>query len=101
MHILVTPIFGRPTAIGGEDSARAFKNSLTASYEGSRSHPLYVCEDQNSLGVPSATLAALFYPDVALKRPIIGTESLVSSEKARALIGFKPQNDIGSWIAAG
>jgi len=47
---------------------------------------LYVCEDQNSLGVPSATLAALFYPDVALQRPIIGTESLVSNKKAHALI---------------
>lgn len=85
-------------AISGEDAAQAFENSVTADYEGS--HPLYVCEDQNSMGVPSAILAALFYPDTALKRPLIGTESLVSIEKARALIGFKPQNYMRTWVDA-
>ena len=86
------------TAIGGEDAAQAFEKSVTARYEGS--HPLYVCEARNSLSVPSAALAALFYPEVALKRPLVADESLLSSDAAGGLIGFTPEHYVGDWVNA-
>lgn len=85
-------------AIGGEDSAQAFEKGVTTMYEGS--HPLYVCEDQNSLNLSSETLAKLFYPDTVLKRPLAGAENLVSFEKARQLIGFVPEYHMSDWLNA-
>jgi nucleoside-diphosphate-sugar epimerase len=43
---------------------------------------------------PSAELAASVFPNVEVKRPLEGTESLLSIEKARRLLGFEPQH---SW----
>jgi NAD(P)-dependent dehydrogenase (short-subunit alcohol dehydrogenase family) len=85
------------TNIRDLDSAQAFEKGLTASYEGS--HPLYVCESQNTLGIPSALLARLFFPHAVIKQPLAGTESLVSYEKARQLIGFEPEYHLGDWLA--
>jgi hypothetical protein len=87
------------TVLSGEDAAQAFELSVTANYEGS--HPLYVCEDRNSIGVASEKLAALFFPHAARKRLLAGDAALVSIEKARQLIGFAPQNHISDWINAG
>jgi nucleoside-diphosphate-sugar epimerase len=39
---------------------------------------------------PSAELAAEFFPNVELKRPVSGTETLLSIDKARRLLGFEP-----------
>jgi hypothetical protein len=64
---------------------------LTASYEGS--HPLHVHDPDNWSGIESETLARLFYPEVAArKRPLVGTETLISIERARRLIGFEPEH---------
>ena len=84
--------------IGGEDSAQAFEKGVTATYDGS--HPLFACEDRNSLGLPSELIAKLFFPDAALRRPIPGHENLVSIDKARQLIGFAPEHHIGDWSSA-
>jgi hypothetical protein len=83
-------------AISGADAAQAFEQGVTATYEGS--HPLYVCEDQNSLSFPSATLAGLFYPDATLKRPLAGAKNLVSFERASQLIGFAPEHHMSDWL---
>lgn len=85
------------TAISATDAAQAFEKGVTASYEGS--HPLYVCEAENSTGLPSATLAKVFYPDTPFKRPLVGTESLVSFERANKLIGYAPEGYIGEWVS--
>ncbi len=84
------------TAISATDAAQAFEKGVTANYEGS--HPLYVCEAENSTGMPSATLAKLFYPDSTFIRPITGTESLVSFARARELIGYEPAGYVGHWV---
>jgi nucleoside-diphosphate-sugar epimerase len=77
-----------------EDSAQAFEKALLADYEGS--HPLFVNDSHNSAGVEAEDLARVFYPEVrARKRPLRGTEALVSIERARRLIGFEPE-----WSAA-
>jgi nucleoside-diphosphate-sugar epimerase len=84
--------------IGADDTAQAFVRGLTADYTGS--HPLYVCEAENSNGAPSALLARLFFPEAALTRPLQGSESLVSYQRAADLIGFQPHGSVLRWFAS-
>jgi NAD(P)-dependent dehydrogenase (short-subunit alcohol dehydrogenase family) len=78
------------TAIDERDAAQAVEKALSADYSGS--HPLFVCDRNNTTGFDSELLARLFFPRVtARKRPLQGRESLVSIEKSRQLIGFDPQ----------
>ena len=76
-------------SVDARDSAQAIEKGLLAEYEGS--HPLWVNDSHNSAGIPTETLASWFYPDVPLKQQISGTESLVSIDKARRLLGFEPE----------
>ena len=76
------------TLLDDRDAAQALEKSLTAEYEGS--HPLFVMDSHNSLGLESAHLARLFYPEVK-NIELSGSQSLVSSDRARALIGFEPE----------
>lgn len=72
------------------DAAQAIEKSVTSDYEGS--HPLFVMAPNNTLGISSRKLAETFYPEVVTwKKDIQGAEALVSSDRARALIGFDPQ----------
>jgi nucleoside-diphosphate-sugar epimerase len=76
------------TCLDERDSAQAVELALTGSYEGS--HTLFVNDDHNWTGVPSATLAEVFYPDVReFKTPLEGTGTLVSIQRAQELLGFK------------
>ncbi len=76
--------------IDERDAAQAVEKGLTASYEDS--YPLFANARDNWIGVESGLLAELFYPEVKTrKRPLVGAESLVSIERARRLIGFKPE----------
>lgn len=80
------------------NAAQAIEKGITAEYEGS--HALFVNDSHNSVGVPSEKLAAYCFPEVRLwKRPLVGTETLVSIDKARALIGFEPEHSIERWFA--
>lgn len=80
--------------LDGRDAAQAFEKSLLADFEGC--HPLFVNDSVNTTGVESETLLDLFCPDVtARKRPLVGTEALVSIDKARQLIGFEPEYSFG------
>lgn len=82
------------TCLDERDSAQALELALTGSYEGS--HALFVNDDRNWTGVPSATLAELYYPDVtAFKTPLEGTTTLVSIERAKQLLGFKVEYTFG------
>lgn len=76
-----------------EDVAQAIEKGLTADYEGS--HPIFVNDKSNALGVPSPQLAEFFFPEVtAWKRPVEGSETLVSYARARELIGFEPEHPV-------
>jgi nucleoside-diphosphate-sugar epimerase len=78
------------TSLDARDAAQAIEKGLVADYEGS--HPLYVNASHNNLGLPSAQLAAYAFPEVTeFKHALQGTETLVSIDKARALIGFEPE----------
>ena len=73
-----------------EDSAQAIEKGLLADFEGS--HPIFVNHSGNVTSVDSEELVRLFYPEVKeRKRPLKGSDSLVSIERARELIGFEPE----------
>ncbi|MDF1516109.1 MAG: NAD-dependent epimerase/dehydratase family protein [Anaerolineae bacterium] len=82
-------------SIDARDSAQAIEKGLLADYKGS--HPLWINDSHNSAGVPTEMLAAWFYSDVPLTQRIPGTESLVSIEKARNLLGFEPEYSISRF----
>ena len=78
------------TMLAVDDAALAFERSLLAAFEGS--HPLFVCQRENSTGAESEALLRVFYPEVtARKRPIPGAAAIVSYDRARDLIGFEPE----------
>jgi nucleoside-diphosphate-sugar epimerase len=84
-------------SIDARDSAQALEKGLLADYRGS--HALFVNDSHNATGIASETLLATFFPEVqARKRPLRGTESVVSIDKARALIGFEPEHSIRQWF---
>lgn len=84
------------TLIDERDSALAIQAGLAASFEGS--HAVFVNDDHNLTGLPSETLARLFFPE-ADRSALRGTESLVSVEAARSLIGFRPEHSVSRWFA--
>jgi nucleoside-diphosphate-sugar epimerase len=82
------------TMLDERDSAQSIEKALTASYTGN--HPLHINDDRNWTGIPSQTLAELFYPDVqTFKKPLQGADTLVSIDRARALLGFEVEHSFG------
>jgi nucleoside-diphosphate-sugar epimerase len=80
-------------SLDARDSAQAFEKGLTADYQGS--HPLFVNDSENAAGVDSERLIQLFFPKSAgHTHPLQGRETLVSFDRARALIGFEPEHHI-------
>lgn len=78
------------TMIDDRDAAQAIEKGLSASYEGA--HPLFVNDSVNTMGVESEELLRFFFPEVTARtRPLVGTEALVSIERARRIIGFEPE----------
>lgn len=76
-----------------EDTAQAFEKSLLAEYQGS--HPLLISEAENSTGQESEALLRAFFPEVTERRKAIpGKTTLVSFERASALIGYTPEFSI-------
>jgi nucleoside-diphosphate-sugar epimerase len=92
--------FGRSdfwASIDARDAAQALEKGLLADYEGS--HPLFVNDSENAAGFESETLVQLFYPETTARtHPLQGRETLVSIDKARALIGYEPEYPIRDWI---
>ncbi len=88
------------THLDERDSAQAVEKGLEASFTGS--HALFINDSQNWSGVESRLLAELFYPDIkTFKKELIGTETLVSIDAARALIGFEPEYSFGEGFENG
>ena len=81
------------TSIDARDSAQALEKGLTADYQGS--HPLFCNDSENAAGEDSERLVQTFFPDVTGRtHPLQGRETLVSINKARALIGYEPEHHI-------
>jgi hypothetical protein len=83
------------TGLDTRDTAQAFEKGVLADYQGS--HALFVNDSENIVGIPSAELAASFFPQIRLyKTPLDGFKCLVSIDRARQLIGFEPVYHLAS-----
>ncbi len=78
------------TMLDERDSAQAMEKGLTAHFEGA--HILFINDSHNWARIASKTLAELFYPDVkSFKKELVGTETVISIDRARQMIGFEPE----------
>ncbi len=76
------------TVISVKDAAQSLIAGLQADYEGS--HPLYVNEPENSLGLDARRLAEVFFPGARVETGALPeAASLVSCRRAKDLIGFQ------------
>lgn len=96
MDPIMGMIWGRTdfwASLDDRDAAQAVEKALLADFEGS--HTLFINDSHNSVGVESALLAEVLFPEVSeWKKAFQGTETLVSIDKARDLIGFEPEHHI-------
>jgi nucleoside-diphosphate-sugar epimerase len=75
--------------IDKRDGAQAVLKALEANLPG---FDTFVIANADSVVArPSAELAAEFFPNVELKRPLSGNETLLSIDKARRLLGYEPK----------
>lgn len=80
-------------SLDDRDAAQALEKSVSANFEGS--HPLFITNAKNSLGFDSQALIQLFFPKVTtFKRQLTADESLISTAKALALIGFEAEHEL-------
>jgi nucleoside-diphosphate-sugar epimerase len=78
--------------IDARDGAQAVRKALEADLTG---YDVFIVANADTcMTTPSAELAAAVFPDVPLKRPVTGTETLLSIDKARRVLGYEPTH---SW----
>jgi nucleoside-diphosphate-sugar epimerase len=78
--------------IDARDGAQAVRRALEADLTG---YDVFIIANADTcMTTPSADLAATVFPDVPLKRPVTGTETLLSIDKARRVLGYEPTH---SW----
>jgi nucleoside-diphosphate-sugar epimerase len=81
--------------IDARDGAQAVR--LALGYDASGVEIFIVANADSVMSRPSEELAAEIFPEVPFVRPVPGTETLLSIDKARRLLGFDPQH---SWRTA-
>lgn len=80
--------------IDARDGAQAVRRALEVEVTG---YDVFIIANADTcMTTPSAELAATVFPDVPLKRPVSGTETLLSIDKARRVLGYEPTH---SWRA--
>ncbi|MFN8168093.1 MAG: NAD(P)-dependent oxidoreductase [Candidatus Nanopelagicales bacterium] len=78
--------------IDARDGAQAVRKGLEADVTG---YDVFVIANADTcMTRPSAELAAEVFPDVPWTREVSGTETLLSIDKARRVLGYEPQH---SW----
>jgi len=78
--------------IDARDGAQAVRRALELEVTG---YDVFIVANADTcMSTPSAELAALVFPDVPLQRRVEGTETLLSIDKARRVLGYEPQH---SW----
>ncbi len=78
--------------IDARDGAQAVRRGLER--EGTGKDVFVIASADTVMTTPTADLVARYYPDLELKRPVEGNETLLSIDKARRLIGYDPKH---SW----
>ncbi|HET9170692.1 MAG TPA: NAD(P)-dependent oxidoreductase [Actinospica sp.] len=76
--------------IDARDAAQAVRLGLE--YEAAGSEVFIIASPDTVMSTPTADLAAQVFPDVPFKRPVGEHETLLSIEKARRVLGYKPEH---------
>lgn len=76
--------------VDARDVAQAVRLGLTAPLEGAE--VCIVAAADTVMTRPSADLMAEVFPDVPLRRPMEGRETLLAIDHARELLGYRPQH---------
>jgi nucleoside-diphosphate-sugar epimerase len=79
------------------DVAQAARLALTAATTGSEI--CIVAAADTVMTRPSADLMAEVFPDVSLRRPVVGRETLLSIDHARQVLGYEPAHRWSDHIA--
>lgn len=78
--------------IDARDGAQAVRKALEADLTG---YDVFIIANADTcMTTPSADLVAAVFPGVPLRRPVTGTETLLSIDKARRVLGYEPTH---SW----
>ncbi|GGM10640.1 NAD-dependent epimerase/dehydratase family protein [Promicromonospora citrea] len=78
--------------IDGRDGAQAVRRALEADFTGFEA--FVIANADTVMERDSAGLAAEVFPDVPLRRPLEGRETLLGIDKARRMLGYEPEH---SW----
>ena len=76
--------------IDARDGAQAIRLALGRKEPGREI--CVIASPDTVMSTPTAELVEAYYPDLELRRPVTGNESLMSTEKARRLLGYDPQH---------
>ncbi|NGM67942.1 NAD(P)-dependent oxidoreductase [Natronolimnobius sp. AArcel1] len=75
-----------------DDAASIARHAVEAAFDGHEA--FWAVAGDTSAEVDAATLAAEYFPDAEIQSPLEGHEALISTEKARELLGWEPER---SW----
>jgi nucleoside-diphosphate-sugar epimerase len=78
--------------IDARDGAQAVRRALE--HDSTGADVFLIANADTVMSRPSADLAAEVFPDVPVKRPVAGTGTLLSIDKARRVLGYEPRH---SW----
>ena len=78
--------------IDARDGAQACR--LALEHEGTGCEVFVIANADTVMSTPSVDLAAQVFPDVELRGEVTGTQTLLSIDKARRVLGYEPQH---SW----
>lgn len=84
--------------VDARDVAQAVRLSLTADISGAE--PFLVAAADNCMTRDSAELMAEIYPDVPV-REVSGTQTLLSIDKARTMLGYNPEHSWRDYVSVG
>lgn len=76
--------------IDARDCAQACEKALHATIEGGADH-FIIANADTAMQKPSADLMAEAFPDVEMRKPVSGNETLLSIDKARRVLGYEPE----------
>jgi nucleoside-diphosphate-sugar epimerase len=75
--------------IDARDGAQAVRRALE--HDGTGLDVFIIANGDTVMSTPSAELAARYFPGVEIRRELAGTETLLSIEKARRVLGYEPK----------
>jgi nucleoside-diphosphate-sugar epimerase len=96
-NALATGVAHLWTAVDCRDRDEAFALALEADIEGAE--VINVADTQNTLGLDARELASLFYPEAEIDANLRGTQSLLSIDRARTLLGFVPKYSVARYFS--